>query len=366
MDFVRPGGDRGPLGHVLVVGGSVAGLTLAAALDPRRVRVTLVEERPERAAGGTLLALWRGALSALDEVGVGERVRAAGFPEDLLALRDARGRVLTRQRVPRLHFTPRAALIAALDAALPDTVVRLTRQVHDPCALAAQIGADLIVGADGVRSVCRRRAFPGAEPVITDWVALRGHLSRPHEETSEWWGPGGLFGVTPGPEGTGWFCAVRDDDRRLTVDLEETLALAADHFRDWDPLLGEILARAGAAADAQRILVAPPLRRLVDGQIVLIGDAAHAMTPNLGRGANEAIRDAVVLARMIHRHGTKAGPRAFERRRHVLGQGLRVAASLAMRTATSRRAAPAHRALRLLPARPGAEEGGAGPRGVAG
>ncbi len=339
--------------HVLVVGGSVAGLTLAAALDPRRVRVTLVEERPDRAAGGTLLALWRGAVIALDEVGVGEQVRAAGFPEEILTLRDTRGRVLTRQRVPTLHFTPRAALIAALDAAVPDTVERLTHQVLDPRALAAEVGADLIVGADGVRSVCRGTAFPGADPVITDWVALRGHLPRAHEATSEWWGPGGLFGLTPGPEGSAWFCAVRSRDRSLQADRDETLVLAVDRFRDWDPLLGEILTAAGGSAEAQRILVAPPLRRIVDEQMVLIGDAAHAMAPNLGRGANEAIRDAVVLAEMLHRHGAKGGPPAFERRRHLVGQGLRMTASLAMRTATSRRAAPARdRVLRMLPRHP--------------
>ncbi|WP_435200747.1 FAD-dependent monooxygenase [Janibacter sp. GS2] len=337
--------------HVLVIGGSVAGLALAAALDPRRVRVTLVEERPDRAGGGTLLALWRGALTALDEVGVGEQVRAAGFPEEVVALRDARGRVLTRQRV-HLQFTPRAALIAALEAAVPDTVERQIRQVSDPRSLAAELGADLVVGADGVRSVCRRAAFPGADPVVTDWVALRGHLPRPHEVTSEWWGPGGLFGVTPGPEGTAWFAAVRSDDRRPVVDRDEVLALAAARFRDWDPYPGEVLTAAGGSADAQRILVAPPLRRIVGERLVLIGDAAHAMTPNLGRGANEAIRDAVVLARMIHRDGTKGGPPAFERRRHLVGQGLRVTASLAMRTATSRRAAPVRdRVLRGLPSR---------------
>lgn len=345
--------DRGGLRgseHILIVGGSVAGLTLAAALDPGRVRVTLVEERPERATGGTQLSLWRGALRALDEIGVGERVRAAAFPEELLTLRDARGRVLARRRVPPLHFTPRAALTAALDAAVPSTVERLTRQVLDPHAFAADIGADLVVGADGVRSVCRRTTFPDTDPVITPWVALRGHLGRPHEGTSEWWGPSGLFGVTPGPQGTAWFCAVRTERCRLEVDREEILALAAGRFAQWDPQLCEILTAAGGSADAQRILIAPPMRRIGDDGLVLIGDAAHAMAPNLGRGANEAIRDALVLARMIHRHGTRSGRLAYERRRHLVGQGLRATASLAMRTATSHRAAPARdRALRMLP-----------------
>ena len=336
--------------HVLVIGGSVAGLALAASLDPRRVRVTLVEERPERAAGGTLLALWPGALTDLDRLGVGDEVRAAGFPERYVTLRDVQGRVLTRRRVPRLSFTPRAALIAALDAAVPATVERLTRQVQDPRVLADELGADLVVGADGVRSICRRVAFPGAGPVVTDWVALRGHLARAYETTSEWWGPGGLFGMTPGPQGSAWFCAVRASGRSLQVERQDVLDRAIEHFADWDPALGEVLEAAGGDADAQRILTAPPLRRVVDGRLVLIGDAAHAMTPNLGRGASEAIRDAAVLAEMIDRHGTKGAPGAYARRRHLIGQGLRVGASLAMRSVTSARLTPLREGvLRALP-----------------
>lgn len=336
--------------HVLIVGGSVAGLALAASLDPRRVRVTLVEERPERAVGGTLLALWPGTLADLDRLGIGDEVRDAGFPEQYVTLRDVQGRVLTRRRVPRLLFTPRAALIAALDAAVPTGVERLTHQVHEPRTLADELDAGLVVGADGVRSICRRTAFPGSEPVVTDWVALRGHLARPHEATSEWWGPGGLFGLTPGPQGSAWFCAVRADGRSLQVEQQDVLDRATGHFADWDPALGEILATAGRDADAQRILTAPPLRRVVDGSLVLIGDAAHAMTPNLGRGASEAIRDAAVLAQMVHRHGTKGTPDAYARRRHLIGQGLRVGASLAMRSVTSARLTPLREGvLRLLP-----------------
>ncbi|WP_338748859.1 FAD-dependent oxidoreductase [Janibacter alittae] len=329
--------------HVLVVGGGIAGLTLAAALDPCRFRVTLVEERPERAGAGTVLALWRGAMADLDRLGVGQRIRTASVTSDHGTLRDARGGVLVRHRMPQLCFAPRPEIVGALEAALPTTATRLTREVTDPDALASEVGADLVVGADGVRSVCRQTAFAGTAPVVTDWIALRGHLPGPRPQgPTEWWGPGGVFGVTPGPHGAAWFCAVRADqpDPGLQAPpLDEALALVTRRFGDWDPLLQRVLAGAGPDADVQRILLAPPLRRSAVGGLVLIGDAAHGMAPNLGRGANEAIRDADVLARMLHHHGAKGASPAFHRRRHATTQVLRAASSVALRTATTRRLA---------------------------
>ncbi len=245
----------------------------------------------------------------------------------------------------------------ALQAALPDEVTHLTREVTDPRALAAEVAADLVVGADGVRSACRQTAFPGTAPVPTDWVALRGHLPghRP-EGPTEWWGPGGVFGITPGPHGAAWFCAVRSgrtDHGLQAPPPSEALALAADRFGDWDPLLQRVLSEVGGGADVQRILLTPSLRRSNADGLVLIGDAAHAMAPNLGRGANEAIRDAATLARMLHRHGTKGAPLAFHRRRHATTQMLRAASSVALRTATTGRLSRVRdHVLRTLPQQP--------------
>ncbi|WP_068252775.1 FAD-dependent oxidoreductase [Janibacter corallicola] len=337
--------------RVLVVGGGIAGLALAAALDPRRVEVTLVEERPERAGAGTVLTLWRPALAAVGRIGLGEQLAAAGRASDHGTLRDSRGEVLTSRRVPRLTFVPRPALVAALEGALPEGVTRMTTGVTDPRALAAELGADLVVGADGVRSTCRRDAFPGTDPVATDQVVLRGHLAQEATDPTEWWGPGGVFGATPGPRGSAWFCSVHDPGPRTpTVDHADVLALATRHFADWDPRLGEVLRIAGEGADAQRILLTPAMRRITADGLVLIGDAAHGMAPNLGRGANEAIHDALVLAGAVHRHGAKGAPAPFARRRHLRTQALRATATVAMRTATSRRLPPVRDPLlRLLP-----------------
>uniref|UniRef100_UPI0034D35D6B FAD-dependent oxidoreductase n=1 Tax=Raoultella terrigena TaxID=577 RepID=UPI0034D35D6B len=107
-----------------------------------------------------VLALWRGAMADLDRLGVGERIRSASVTSDHGTIRDAAGQVLVRHRTPQLCFAPRPEIIAALESALPPGVTRLTREVTDPRALAAEVAADLVVGADGVRSVCRQALCP--------------------------------------------------------------------------------------------------------------------------------------------------------------------------------------------------------------
>ena len=75
---------------------------------------------------------------------------------------------------------------------------------------------------------------------------------------------------------------------------EQVVALARGRLADWDPRVGEVLAAVGDAADAQRVLLAPALRTSVGDGVVLIGDAAHAMSPVGGVGINLTAADYVI------------------------------------------------------------------------
>lgn len=79
------------------------------------------------------------------------------------------------------------------------------------------------------------------------------------------------------------------------------------------------------------ILVSPVPTRLVRDRYVLVGDAAQAMSPSLGRGACEALVDAVALAHELNNRGLEAGLRAYQRRRLLAGQAVKLAASAALR-----------------------------------
>ncbi|WP_289231686.1 FAD-dependent monooxygenase [Barrientosiimonas endolithica] len=176
---------------------------------------------------------------------------------------------------------PRPDLLAGLDAAVPPNVRRVEQAVADPGSL----DADLVIGADGVRSVVRGLVHPrGAERVETPYVALRG--VRPAATPSlagEYWGRGLIFGLMPfGPSGSKreyWFTTHRSELGPEPLDVATVLAEARERFADAARVVRGALEQAGPDTIATRIWVAPPLPTYVRGRYVLVGDAAHAATP---------------------------------------------------------------------------------------
>ena len=344
--------------RVAIVGGSIAGLTLAGLLDPTRFDVTLYEERPERGEAGSVLAIHPSAWRVLRALGVEEEGRAHAVTLRHASLRDGGGRVLLTPPALGMDLLLRPTLVTLLEGALPESVRRVHTRVEEP----ARLRADLVVGADGVRSVVRRSAFgAGLTPRLTPWLALRGLLPDTPPVAAEYWGVGDLAGVVPAPGGrTYWFTShasalgaqpptVEGWHSSPVVDVEEALAEARRIFgsrRDRAPEVLAVLDRATAGDTlAQRILEAPPARRLVHGRAVLVGDAAHAMTPNLGRGACEAMVDAFTLAGELSRPGVDVeglgrATRRYEARRLPAALALPALSRTLMRAALARRGQP--------------------------
>src|SRR5688572_18273921 len=114
---------------VMVVGGGIAGLALAARLDPERFRVTIHERREEQPPVETSLAMWPEAQEALDALGILPSVRAAGSRFGGMALRDGSGRVFLQGRAPDVVGVSRADLLRLLDTVVPVSVARVYGQV---------------------------------------------------------------------------------------------------------------------------------------------------------------------------------------------------------------------------------------------
>lgn len=277
-----------------IVGGGVAGLALAALLDPNRWAVRLHEGDPDQHQLPTCFGVWPFARRALRQLDLDELVDTRAVIAHGGQLLSERGTVLGASTRVKIPLVTRPGLLAWLDSKVPDSVDRHHQRIDDP----EQLSGAVVVGADGAHSSVRRLAFGGAAR-RTGYQALRGVVPRETVDGAEVWGIGLQFGYTPHPDGmTNWFATTIEHRESVPEALERARRDLA-HF---PAPVGEIL----AAATEDRTLVngiieAPPLRSFTGGRYVLIGDAAHAMSPNLGRGACESLLDAAVLASALNR-----------------------------------------------------------------
>lgn len=281
-------------GSAVIIGAGIAGLATARGLLRAGWTVHVLERSPGLPSTGTALGMWPEAVRALDRLGVGEEVRVASVEQRGARLLRPDGREIARLDLERtVRLVPRPALLAALAEGLPPDVIAWNTPVADHRALP---GADLVVAADGVHSPTRAALF-GVAPRPLGTVALRGTVPGPADGTTETWGPARLFGITPHDAGhTNWFASVRADVLSSAGSGRTDPQILRRLYGDWHPAVRRVLDALGdTPIDRRTLLDVPPLPSYVEGRTVLLGDAAHGMAPNLGRGACEALLDATAL-----------------------------------------------------------------------
>ncbi|WP_020416850.1 FAD-dependent monooxygenase [Amycolatopsis sp. ATCC 39116] len=308
-----------------IVGGGIGGLAAAVAFHRRGWQVEVLERAPEFSEIGAGLSIQPNGLRALDEIGLGDAVRAGGLADPPAGIRRADGNWLVRNDVGdlRRRFGPwvvvhRAALVDLLVAALPADALRPGAEVHTVRADGSVVHsggtstADVVVGADGVRSVTRLSLWPDHPgPRYVGYTTWR-FLAPPHpvDGSVEIWGRGERFGHVPMPDGRVYCYLMANAEAGSRTGL----AALRDRFAHWHApvpaLLDSVSADAVLQHDTHEL---PELPTFVRGRVALLGDAAHAMTPNLGQGACQALEDAVTLATTVDSRGVGAGLAEYDR-----------------------------------------------------
>ncbi|HEU5420599.1 MAG TPA: FAD-dependent monooxygenase [Streptosporangiaceae bacterium] len=320
----------------VIVGGGIGGLASAVALSRAGWQVEVLERAPDFTEVGAGLSLWQNGLRALDALGVGQAVRERSLLQGQAGVRDAAGRWLARtggadldRRYGPAAMVHRADLLAILRSALPASALRggitvsRVRSAGRVWHSAGESKADLVVGADGIRSIVRASSWPDA-PVpryagYTAWRLIAPAL--PVTDSGETWGAGERFGYAPLPDGRIYAYATANAP---PGEAGGGLAGLRRRFGHWHhPIPALLEAAADGAVLHDDLYELPPLRSFTTGTVALVGDAAHAMTPNLGQGAGQALEDAVVLAKTVDTGSgreVRTGLEAYDRLRRPRAQ----------------------------------------------
>ncbi|TIT22007.1 MAG: monooxygenase [Mesorhizobium sp.] len=333
--------------RAVIIGAGIAGLAVAKGLRLLGWETEIYEQASELKPLGAGLSLSANALRALRVLGLYETVVAEAQPIHRLDLLDDEGQVLQStdfqrfsQRYGHLSMAVlhRGDLHRALLTELPRSIIRTdmecvdARQVGDKIVLHFADGeiveSELVLACDGIHSAVRRALFPESREHFARyacWRAISPGLPQGMDPArlTESWGAGKRIGLAAIPgERVYWFAccgAERLHDPKLAqADLAGVKAMFSG-FHDPVP---EVLDRTPADSLIWTdILDLDPMPSFTRGNAVLLGDAAHAVTPDLGQGAGLA---AAVLTALFGRLPADEALREYDKRR--LDRAHRVAA----------------------------------------
>ena len=327
------------VGRILIVGGGIAGLSAAAALRRAGLHAEVFEQAPSLREVGAGVGLWSNAMASLDQIGAGAAVRAGSSPIRIVAGAGAAGNTITSLDLDELgaefasaacFVVKRRALLSALADCLPKDIIHTNRRVIrvEPGAEGVSLhlegehveAGDLLVGADGLHSVVRPVVVGDDVLRYSGQTCFRGlarvAVQRPHV-MREVQGRGQRGSVCPIDDETVYWWVAHNSPPNALLAREARKPYLLQRYAGWPFGIGAAIDATPSDAILQNDLVdRKPIKTYASGRLVLIGDAAHPTTPNLGQGANMAIDDAIVLARSLRDESSiTEGLQRYERER---------------------------------------------------
>ena len=334
--------SEAPARQVLVVGGGLAGLAAALAMARRGLQVQVIEQLAQWQPSGAGLTLGAASLRALQQLGVLDEVVRRGHVHQGIQVCDVQGRPLRLitspplpdAQVPGAGGILRSVLHDILRSALAScgVAVRLGLRVQqlDLQDHAAQVQfsdgsqqrVDLVVGAEGLTSALRQEFFAqAAPPRFTGQGCWRVVLPRPAEIDNRHFFLGGRckLGLTPVSAQQMYLFLLEHVPDRPWRDAATQHEVLRDLLQGYGGPLAQVREQLGPQSEVvyrplEAHYLGPSWHR---GRLLLIGDAAHATTPQLAAGAGMGLEDGLVLAQELGRaQPLPQALQAFMARRH--------------------------------------------------
>ena len=300
---------------ISIIGGGIGGLTLGNVLKQQNIDFKIYESAPEIKPVGAGIAMAGNAMQIFDKLGLKEKIENAGTKMHALIITDLNLKTISKTDVLKLESKykvcnvaiHRADLQRILSEDISEHIVlnkRLSKiekkeNYHLTFEDRTEVESEIVFGADGVKSLIRNQILKSGEIRNAKQKCWRGIINteipkKYSHNAYEIWGKGKRFGFVKIRENTlYWYALVNKKFYSENIDLLET-------FREFHPYILEMISKTSKEnIILNDIIDLKPMNNWSAENLCLIGDSAHATTPNMGQGGCQAIEDAYVIGKLL-------------------------------------------------------------------
>ncbi|WP_313099988.1 FAD-dependent monooxygenase [Epilithonimonas sp.] len=302
------------MNSISIIGGGIGGLTLGNFLKKQNIDFKIYESAAEIKPVGAGIAMAGNAMQIFDKLGLKEKIEDAGTKMHALIITDEKLKTISKTDVLKLErqykvcniAIHRADLQRILSENISEHIIlnkRLSKiekkeNYHLTFEDKTEIESEIVFGADGVKSLVRTQILKSGEIRNAKQKCWRGIINTEIPEkyshnAYEMWGKGKRFGFVKLSENTlYWYALVNEKFYSENINLLE-------EFRDFHPEILKMISKtAKENIILNDIIDIKPMNNWSAENLCLIGDAAHATTPNMGQGGCQAVEDAYILSKL--------------------------------------------------------------------